>query len=103
MECECEGYIRRTSEGAVLAPETRKSTLPELKKGKLATALKIKHEIQFFGENLKAFKDGFFGEEEDQNGEESEEEQENSDQEEREEVVDKGPEKGRKGKEGRNF
>ena len=103
MECHCEGFLRKTSEGAVLEPETRKSTLPELKTGKLLTVLKIKDEIPFFGENLRAFKDGFFGEEEEETGEESDENQENSDQEEREELVDLGPEKGRKVKEGTNF
>ena len=64
LECHCEGYLCQTSEGAVLKPETRKSTLPELKKGKSVTAFKIKHEIPFFGENLRAFKEGFFETEE---------------------------------------
>ena len=68
------------------------------------TALKMKHEIQFFGENLRAFKDGFFDKEEDEDsGEQTEEDEENNEQEDREESADAGPEKCRKSGEERNF
>ena len=53
------------------------------------TAFKIKNELPFLGENLRAFKDGFFDEEETEDSEEqTEEDEENSEAEEREEVAD---------------
>ena len=53
------------------------------------TASKLKHEIPLFGENLRAFKDGFFDEEETEDSEEqTEDDEENSEEDEREEVAD---------------
>ena len=53
------------------------------------TAFKIKNELPFLGENLRAFKDGFFDEEETEDSEEeTEDDEENSEAEEREEVAD---------------
>ena len=56
------------------------------------TAFKIKNELPFLGENLRAFKDGFFDDEEtEDNEEQTEDDEENSEEDEREEVTD-GPE-----------
>ena len=53
------------------------------------TAFKIKNELPFLGENLRAFKNGFFDEEEtDDSEEETEDDEINSEAEEREEVAD---------------
>ena len=53
------------------------------------TAFKIKNELPFLGENLRAFKDGFFDEEETEDSEEqTEDDEENSEAEEREEVAE---------------
>ena len=53
------------------------------------TAFKIKNELPFLGENLRAFKDGFFDDEETEDSEEqTEDDEENSEADEREEVAD---------------
>ena len=53
------------------------------------TAFKIKNELPFLGENLRAFKDGFFDDgETGDSEEETEDDKENSEAEEREEVAD---------------
>ena len=53
------------------------------------TAFKIKNELPFLGENLRAFKDGFFEEEETEDSEEeTEDEEEKSEADEQEEVAD---------------
>ena len=53
------------------------------------TAFKIKNELPFLGENLRAFKDGFFDEEETEDSEEeTEDDEENSEANQQEEVAD---------------